>query len=61
MISKNIYKKLIIIFLFTFSLGYAENLEKVIADANLYTVKIDVSTEVPFIEDSWYASGTEFL
>ena len=61
MISKNIYKKLIIIFLFTFSLGYAENLEKVIADANLYTVKIDVSTEVPFIEDSWYASGTGFL
>jgi len=59
MISKNIYKKLIIIFLLPFSLGQAENLEKVIADANLYTVKIDVSTEVPFIEDSWYGSGLD--
>ena len=39
----------------------AETLEKVIADANLYTVKIDVSTEIPFIEDSWYGSGTGFL
>ena len=61
MINKNIFQKLIIIFLLPFSLGYAENLEKVIADANLYTVKIDVSTEVPFIEDSWYGSGTGFL
>lgn len=53
-------------FLFSFLLiipifGYSETLEKVIADANLYTVKIDVSTEMPFIEDSWYGSGTGFL
>ena len=41
------FNKITIVFLLTFSLGYAENLEKVIADANLYTVKIDVSTEVP--------------
>lgn len=61
MTKTNFINKIAIIFLFTFSLGYAENLEKVIADANLYTVKIDVSTEVPFIEDSWYASGTGFL
>ena len=39
----------------------AETLEKVIADSNLYTVKIDISTEMPFIEDSWYGSGTGFL
>ena len=32
------------------SLNWGETLEKVIADANLYTVKIDVSTEMPFIE-----------
>ena len=42
-------------------LCWGETLEKVIADANLYTVKIDVSTEMPFIEDSWYGSGTGFL
>ena len=49
------------IFLFFSFLVKAESLEKVIADANLYTVKIDVSTEMPFIEDSWYGSGTGFL
>ena len=43
------------------NLIFSESLEKVIADANLYTVKIDVSTEMPFIEDSWYGSGTGFL
>ena len=43
------------------NLIWGESLEKVIADANLYTVKIDVSTEIPFIEDSWYGSGTGFL
>ena len=43
------------------NLIFGESLEKVIADANLYTVKIDVSTEMPFIEDSWYGSGTGFL
>ena len=40
---------------------WSESLETVIADANLYTVKIDVSTEIPFIEDSYYGSGTGFL
>ena len=53
--------KLILIFLIIPFLGWSESLEKVIADANLYTVKIDVSTEIPFIEDSWYGSGTGFL
>ena len=52
---------LFILLLIIPSLSWSENLEKVIADANLYTVKIDVSTEMPFIEDSWYGSGTGFL
>jgi len=43
------------------SITWSESLETVIADANLYTVKIDVSTEIPFIEDSYYGSGTGFL
>ena len=43
------------------NLSWGESLEKVIADANLYTVKIDVSTEKPFIEDSYYGIGTGFL
>ena len=49
------------LFLITSNLSWGGTLEKVIADANLYTVKIDVSTEIPFIEDSWYGSGTGFL
>ena len=54
-------KTLLTLLLLIPSLSWGESLEKVIADANLYTVKIDVSTEMPFIEDSWYGSGTGFL
>ena len=54
-------KTLLALLLLIPSLSWGETLEKVIADANLYTVKIDVSTEMPFIEDSWYGSGTGFL
>ena len=54
-------KKILAILFLIPCLGWSEVLEKVIADANLYTVKIDVSTEIPFIEDSWYGSGTGFL
>ena len=54
-------KRYLILFLLLPNLIFGESLEKVIADANLYTVKIDVSTEMPFIEDSWYGSGTGFL
>ena len=54
-------KKIYYILLFLPNLIWGDSLEKVIADANLYTVKIDVSTEIPFIEDSWYGSGTGFL
>ncbi|MDC0968723.1 trypsin-like peptidase domain-containing protein [Alphaproteobacteria bacterium] len=43
------------------SLSWGETLEKVIADANFYTVKIDISTDIPFIEDGYYGSGTGFL
>lgn len=54
-------KRYLILLLLLPNLIVGESLEKVIADANLYTVKIDVSTEMPFIEDSWYGSGTGFL
>ena len=54
-------KKFLVLFLLITSLSWSETLEKVIADANLYTVKIDVSTEKPFIEDSYYGIGTGFL
>ena len=54
-------KSYLILLLLLPNLIFGESLEKVIADANLYTVKIDVSTEMPFIEDSWYGSGTGFL
>ena len=54
-------KKIIFVLLLMPSLSWGDTLEKVIADSNLYTVKIDVSTEMPFIEDSWYGSGTGFL
>ena len=54
-------KILFILLMLIPSLSWGESLEKVIADANLYTVKIDVSTEKPFIEDSYYGSGTGFL
>ena len=54
-------KRYLILLLLLPNLIFGESLEKVIADANLYTVKIDVSTEMPFIEDSWYGSGTGFL
>jgi hypothetical protein len=52
----NMIKKFNFIFLcwvlslvFKSSLVWSETLEAVIADSNLYTVKIDVSTEMPFI------------
>ena len=54
-------KKYLIILIFLTQFLSAESLEKVIADANLYTVKIDTSTDVPFIEDGYYSSGTGFL
>ena len=55
--------KNLLFFVFIILPGYlcSETLEKVIADANLYSVKIDISTDIPFIEDSWYGSGTGFL
>jgi len=56
-------RKFVFLFIFLLVSKYTLSfeLENVIADANLYTVKIDVSTEIPFIEDSYYGSGTGFL
>ena len=39
----------------------ANTLKEVLALANQYTVKIQTSTDYPFIEDGYYASGTGFL
>jgi S1-C subfamily serine protease len=56
--------KLIIslIFLITTSTVFANDLEKILGDANRYTVKIYNSTDTPFIEDTYNpASGSGFL
>jgi S1-C subfamily serine protease len=56
--------KLIIslIFLITTSTVFANDLEKILGDANRYTVKIYNSTDTPFIEDNYNpASGSGFL
>lgn len=44
-----------------FNLLNANELTEVIKSANNYTVKIDVSTEYPFIEDNYGGSGTGIL
>ena len=54
-------KFLLTLFLLISSLSWGETLEKVIFNANFYTVKIDISTDIPFIEDGYYSSGTGFL
>ena len=56
--------KLIIslILLITASTSFANDLEKILGDANRYTVKIYNSTDTPFIEDTYNpASGSGFL
>jgi len=56
--------KLIIslIFLIIASTSFANDLEKILGDANRYTVKIYNSTDTPFIEDNYNpASGSGFL
>ena len=45
----------------TLNFVYANELTEVLKSANNYTVKIDVSTEYPFIEDGYGGSGTGIL
>ena len=55
-------KILILLLLFNPNLLLANELEKILNDANKYTVKIYNSTDTPFIEDSYSpASGSGFL
>jgi S1-C subfamily serine protease len=49
-------KKLIIICLLFSNLVSANELEKILSDANKYTVKIAHSTDTPFIEDNYNTS-----
>jgi len=49
-------KILIIIYLLFSNLVSANELEKILSDANKYTVKISHSTNTPFIEDNYNAS-----
>jgi S1-C subfamily serine protease len=56
--------KLIIslILLITASTSFANDLEKILGDANRYTVKIYNSTDTPFVEDNYNpSSGSGFL
>ena len=49
-------------FLIFTSTSFANDLEKILGDANRYTVKIYNSTDTPFIEDNYNpASGSGFL
>ena len=55
-------KILILLLLFTPNFLLANELEKILNDANKYTVKIYNSTDTPFIEDNYQpASGSGFL
>jgi len=55
-------KKLILFILALTSTAYANDLEKILEQANKYTVKIYNSTDTPFIEDSYSpSSGSGFL
>ena len=55
-------KKIIIFILILVSSVYANELEKILNDANKYTVKISNSTDTPFIEDNYSpSSGSGFL
>ena len=55
-------KILILLLLFNSNLLLANELEKILNDANKYTVKIYNSTDTPFIEDSYSpAAGSGFL
>lgn len=55
-------KILILLLLFNPNLLLANELEKILNDANKYTVKIYNSTDTPFIEDNYQpASGSGFL
>ena len=49
-------KKIIIIILALTSNVYANELERILDQANKYTVKISNSTNTPFIEDGYNAS-----
>jgi S1-C subfamily serine protease len=51
-------KKILIVlsFLLLFKGAYANELQKILSDANKYTVKISHSTNTPFIEDNYNAS-----
>ena len=53
---------LILLLLFNSNLLLANELEKILNDANKYTVKINNSTDTPFIEDTYSpSSGSGFL
>lgn len=55
-------KILILLLLFNPNLLLANELEKILNDANKYTVKISNSTDTPFIEDNYQpAAGSGFL
>jgi S1-C subfamily serine protease len=55
-------KKIIIFILALTSSVYANELERILDQANKYTVKICNSTDTPFIEDSYNpSSGSGFL
>ena len=55
-------KILILLLLFNPNLLLANELEKILNDANKYTVKINNSTDIPFIEDTYSpSSGSGFL
>jgi S1-C subfamily serine protease len=55
-------KLLIVCLLFLPNIVFANDLEKILGDANRYTVKIYNSTDTPFIEDNYNpASGSGFL
>ena len=55
-------KILILLLLFNSNLLLANELEKILNDANKYTVKISNSTDTPFIEDNYSpSSGSGFL
>ena len=54
-------KILILLLLFTPNFLLANELEKILNDANKYTVKIYNSTDTPFIEDNYQpAAGSGF-
>ena len=55
-------KLLIVCLLFLPNIVFANDLEKILGDANRYTVKIYNSTDTPFVEDNYNpSSGSGFL